>query len=304
MRKVTLALAVAAMGASAYGALPGNFPGGTNWVVHFDVERLMSSGLGPKVEERLAEPRVRKVLAAADLVFGSRFPDDIRSMTFAGCSRDRDKAVAYFSGKFDEKRLTTLASLAKDYRTVEHARRTIHIWNDVCPVRGERTVHAAFAREGLFVMSEGLETLKDAIDALDGSSAGVDLSDRIDAEAFFTVVAMDLHKLPRREPGALMLSYVTDLEYSVRATDTEVLSSFRAEITDTKTAEQILDVFEGLQALVKLHPEGYPEVAALIMRVEFSMEGTTVSASGSAGIEQLAEIAENVRRVYRELMGK
>ena len=125
--------------------------------------------------------------------------------------------MAYFSGEFDVARLTTLASLAKDHRTVEHAGRTVHIWRDVCPVRGERTVHAAFAREGLIVMSEGLETLKDAIDALDGSSAGVDLSDRVDAEAFFTVVALDLHKLPPREPGALMLSYVTDLEYSVKA---------------------------------------------------------------------------------------
>ncbi|MHC4249034.1 MAG: hypothetical protein ACYS9X_07900 [Planctomycetota bacterium] len=304
MRKVTLALAVVAMGASAYGALPGDFPGGTNWVVHFDVERLMSSGLGDKVEERLAEPRIRKVLAAAELVFGMKLPDDVRSMTFAGCGRDREKAVAYFSGKFDVERLTTLASLAKDYHTVEHAGRAIHIWRDVCPVRGERTVHAAFAREGLIVMSEGLETLKDAIDALDGSSAGVDLSDRVDAEAFFTLVAMDLHKLPPREPGALMLSYVTDLEYSLRATDTEVLSSFCAEITDAETAEQILDVFEGLQALVELHPEGYPEVAALIKRVEFSMEGTTVSASGSAGIEQLVEIGENVRRVLRDLIGK
>jgi len=309
MRRIALALAVAAMGASAHGALPGNFPGGTNWVVHFDVENLMSSGLGDKVQERLALPRNQRLLKAAEVVFGIRLPDDMKSITLAGCGHDQEKAVVYFSGNFDEKRLVTLASLAKDYETTEHAGRTIHIWKDPGRpgpgpfARGEFTVHAVFAREGLIVMSRGLETLKDAIDALDGSSAGVDFSGRVDADAFFTLVAVDLHKLPPRKPGALVLSYLTDVHYSLKATDADVLGAFAAEITDAETAARILDVLEGLQAIVELHPEGYPEVAGLIRSVEFSAEGTTVSASGSAGIEQLAEIAENLRQIHRELMG-
>ena len=45
-------------------------------------------------------------------------------------------------------------------------------------------------------------------------------------------------------------------------------------------------------------------MAALIKRVEFSVEGTTVRSSGSAGIEQLAEIAENLRQIRRELLGQ
>ena len=109
--------------------------------------------------------------------------------------------------------------------------------------------------------------------------------------------------LMRHSSGALVLSYVTDLKYSLKATDTEVNGSFSAEITDAETAARILDVLEGLQAIVELHPEGYPEVAALIKRVEFSVDGTTVRSSGSAGIEQLAEIAENLRQIRREILG-
>jgi hypothetical protein len=314
MRSIVLTVAAAALCASAHGALPGNMPGGTNWLVRFDVEKVMSSGLGDGINKRLAMPVPQKLLAAAKLVTGVAFPDDIKSVTVVGSGREREKVVAYICGTFDDARLTILASLARGYHTEAYAGRVIHVWQDD-GLRGKlrvaghvplpprvRTVHATFAREGLVVISENLETLKSAIDALDGNSTGVDFSNRVDEEAFFTVVASGLHELAPREPGALVTCFITDLEYSVKATATEVMSSSRVEITDAETAAQVLEVLEGMQALAALHPEGYPEVAALITRMQFSRDETVLTGASSAGIDELEVIAANTRRVVKEML--
>jgi len=156
---VALGLIAAPAGAVASDQLSA-VPADAQWALYIDVQRLTSSAMFKALS---GENEMTKIQGKADEFFGKLRIDpkkDLKGVTVFGRGKRDEDAVVALSGKFDRAHLTGLIKAETSHKEIPYGKYTIYCWGS--------DEFGAFADDNLIVLGENEQTLKSALDALEG----------------------------------------------------------------------------------------------------------------------------------------
>lgn len=134
-------------------------PADAQWALYIDVQKLTSSAM---FKALVGEQEMAKFQGKADVVFGKLKIDpkkDLKGVMVFGLGKEDDAVVA-LSGKFDRAHLIGLIKAETTHKEIPYGKYTIYRWDD--------DELGTFAADDLILLGENEQTLKSALDAMEG----------------------------------------------------------------------------------------------------------------------------------------
>jgi hypothetical protein len=265
-------------------------PADTQWLVHVDARQTLSGDLGNWIRSSIEQSKDKAKLDALVVMTGFDPFSDLANVVICGSSLEQHDAICYVEGRFDQQRLVTLVKAANDYEAMAHGTRTIHHWTNEGKKQGP--VFASFLNDGTLAIGSGLTAIEHALDA--GDAKIPTLSDPPSPTGNGLVLfaqADAIHRLAGADPKAAMLKRIVKSFLTL----SEQASSLRGELVltaDTATsADQILKLAQGLQALAMLNQEQEKDPVAkmLIGNLAIALDGAAVRISTSCPVQLLRD---------------
>ena len=232
---------------------PRQLPAQAKWFVHANVDQFKKTRLG-KFALRQMEPFSQK-LKPLELMLKIEFRKDIAGLTLYGTGKDKAESVVVVHGKFDRKQLAAAAEMADEHRVIKHREHVIHHMED------EKGAHyGCLKMNHTLLMSDGLKTLRGALDVLDGKADPLK-PDSIMAKAtagkhpFFLVGLVDLEALGELDADSKVFEKMKSLCFVLGEAEDNIQGRLMVQPRDRKTGEQILQIFRGMVAMVQILPE-------------------------------------------------
>ena len=258
MRRYTLiflgVLLVGVAGAKPFD--PRQLSAQAKWFVHADVDQFKKTRLGKFALQQTES--FSKVLKPLELMLKMEFRKDIDGLTLYGTGQGEAEAAVIVHGKFDRKHLTALAKTDEFmvlFGDIKHREHVIHRKEDK-----EGAHYFCLKMNHTLLMSDGLKTLRGALDVLDGKADHLK-PDSIVTKAtagkhpFFLVGLVDFEALGELDADSKVFEKMKSLCFTLGEAEDNIQGRLLVQPRDRKTGEQILQIFKGMVAMVQILPE-------------------------------------------------
>ena len=249
-------------------------PSDASWVLHLDMERLLSSNLFNQIIGEEGWDRIKNRNVSINKKFRINLLEDVKGVTVFGQGRDEEKAVACISGRFDQDHLLSLLSMDDDHRETKHGAYIVHHWG------GDE--YGAFVGNDLAVLSGSEDAIKHALDVIAGKAKNVTQSEtagpisQSPANVFLTAFARNISDLTAGHKGpALFKKAETALLYFSEQGE-NVLVAAEMAATTPEDAENIEQILRGLLALVDMYRDDIPADIKLPQDIQIDKSGNSV----------------------------
>jgi len=249
-------------------------PAEASWVIHIDVGNFATSplkdlilGKGPK--------DIRRGIKTAEGIAKIDFFNDISSITLIGSGHGEEPAVVV-KGKFDKKYLLDLMALEKDVEKSSYGK--YDIYNE------DGDENYVFAGDNLIIIGEEEDFVKKILDVVDGkaksisSSSFVSAIKNVPATTLITAAAKNVSKLVDDNEASVILKK-TGLAFFLAMEQNDLMKLKLSLETDSpETAKNILQIANGLKALVQMkHDKEVPHID-ILSKINTSIDGSTILA--------------------------
>jgi hypothetical protein len=269
-----LLIAAAGIGLRA-GTLQQNMlPADTRWVMHLDMEQFTSTQLFQLVrqDDRLGmqEP-FREVQEELNIDPYT----DLYGLTLFGTTGDESGTVICVQGNFDRKALLDRLDEHKDYLELAHGQHTLYKWD------GKQC--AAFAGSNLIYFGQSEESLRKALDVLDGFAASLVESDQlawlnqVPANAFAVAAVDNMTEMVKVHESATILKQTRMAAFLAQEQDDNLTLKVRLDTETPEAAVQIEQIARGLLAMAQLNLTKHPEAAPILQALQIRVKGQTVN---------------------------
>lgn len=308
MKKVMWTLALLAMCATAVAGPinPKDVPSEAKWVAHLDVQGLVASQFGQYVLGQLRErEQLDAKLQGFVAVFGFDPLKDLAGVTIYGTEYSPASAVVVIKGKWDKERLLGLLKQNPSYAETAHGQHMLLRWTDKPEdAQDDGVRNGAFHNDGTAVISRSEAAVKNALDVLDGKSAGT--ADVIPAAApgvFLMVAAKDFTLPANADPKARVLKRIAGGTLMAGETGDTAFANARLNTRRPEDAQRVRQMLDGGLAFLSLateevtEAEGQPPFwAPLIAGAHSAGAGNAVELKVAVNTQTLIQIAEAARR--------
>ena len=270
-----------------------------NWVVHSDYEQFNRSAIGRLFRAELVALGVEEKLVNFETVFSFHPLDDVRDVTVYGQGQEQEKAVVLIDGIFDTEKLVALVKMNPEHEEIKHGGITVHKWRQEAKPGGgpdqSPIVYGCLYTDQLIVISAGLDTVKQAVDILQGkamSATDMVFSHAIpDAEGVFCqVMAYNVSETAGPQPKAAVLRQTHELGLAVGESQGKFFVDIGLTAESEQTAQAIKKVLDGIIAFVALAGDEQPKLAALAGKVQTSCTHSTVRAHLESDPESVIQL--------------
>jgi hypothetical protein len=229
-------------------------PADTKWVLHLDFDALRKSQLGSMILTELDTKYSSKIKALQELL-GSNLLTDISHFTLYGPDSQEQNAVLFAQGRFNPQKLTALLALNPQFQKTAYGPYTLYGW--FAEQHGKNQV-GTFARDNLIAISQNQESLKRALDVLDGKLPS--LSDApwllektsLFPEPILFAAADSVRELTANQPQAALLASAQSLAFFMGEKDSLFQITLLLQMPDPQTALHVEQAFLGMKAIVTL----------------------------------------------------
>lgn len=249
-------------------------PAEAAWVIHFDLERALSSQLFEQIRQnekwdQMLEKRSRYLnkLRVDPL-------KDIRGITIFGLGHEEEQAAACISGTFDKDHLLGLLGLEDSHQEIPYGNAIIHNW--------DRNEYGTFVGEGMLLLSKSEDTLKTALDvisgakpAITGSAAGAAL-EQVPGDALFTGFAHNISALITGQGAPAVFRKAETALLHVRERGPNMIFQAEMGVASPQDAANIEQILRGLLAMVDMYREEIPAGIHVPEDVQINTTGTQV----------------------------
>lgn len=256
---------------------PKHLPADAKWYIHLDVDAAKQTVLYQTALEavRLQFP-VDDVLAQVKGAIGVNPLTDIAGITVYNNSFEKDAGAVLIYATVDKDRLMGAIAQNPGHKDVPYGKHLLHSWVDN---NDGKTKHGAFYGDGLIVMGDRDETLKRAIDVLDGGKPGGSALVKAPAKGAFLTAAADLAQSDDHNISQLLSN-----SEAATASAGETEGVFRLSLNlVAKTAEQgaqLKQLLDGVKAFAQLGAgRDLPTAASLVRQVTVGGDGAKITAS-------------------------
>jgi hypothetical protein len=162
-----LALALGLVGGPVGGDSPAQLslvPADAQWALYIDMPKLTSSAMFKALVD---EGKMARIEGKTEHFFGKLRVDpkkDLKAVTVFGRGKGDEDAVVVLSGKFDRAHLTSLVKAETSHKEIPYGKYTIYSWDN--------DEFGVFAADDMVMLGENEQSIKSALDALEGSKRG------------------------------------------------------------------------------------------------------------------------------------
>ena len=258
---------------------PSHFPQDAEWMVQLDIKALLESPTRKFIEGFLDE-NAQRSLAAFQVMSGINPTNDLDTVVLFGKGdvQKADGGVLYAYGRFDAKRLTTLAGGAKEFSNVAVGERSLLSWLD-----NDQRTYACFIDPTMVVMSKNEEQIKQALKAIDGkeASTGGSFAKVLERRKgrFLAAQANKMTQLSSAAPQLAMLgdAEALQLELAQLTEGNGLLVSLAVKAANAEKAKELFQTALGLKALVSMQAQQNPEVAQFAQNLDITSQDAFVT---------------------------
>lgn len=313
MKKLTAILIVsvllAAMPALGGPLVKSRVSSSANWVAHVDIEQFNNTQIGRLIREELRNQGVEENLTNFANIFAFHPLDDVRNVTAYGQGQNPEKAVVLIEGKFDKEQLLMVLRFNPSYEEAEYGDIVIHSWVDEKKQDPNDSnagrMYGCFYNDELAVMGAGLETVKQAIDVLNGSArnaaSGVFSQAALNAKgAFFTAAANTVGEIVGEEPEAAVLREGDKLGLAIGEIENKFYIDLSLTAKSEEAAQAISKIAEGIIAFATLSGEEQPKLAELAKAVELSCVQNTIRIHFESSSETVLSFLKEQWKIKQE----
>jgi hypothetical protein len=247
------------------------------WYLHLDFAAAKQTVLYSTVLDAVrARFPLDDTLAQVKAFLGVDPLADITGVTVYNNSFQKDVAAILIHGQITPGPIQAALAQNPDYREAAYNNHTILSWTDNNDGKHKT---GCFYGPGLVVMADREETLRMAVDVLDGAKAGGSALVKAPEAGAFLYGSADLAASEHRNVGQL-LSNTEAATVSAGEVDGRLTVTVRLTARNAETAGQIMKMAEGMMAFGQLATgRDYPTAAGLLREVKLKSEGTHVTAT-------------------------
>lgn len=278
------------------------------WLAHIDLDAVRSTTIHDKVMAKVREHRPdfeTQALIVSQMI-GMDPTKDLHGMTFYGSELGKPAGVGIVHGKFDVRRLLSLAAGIPNHKSDRHGSTELHIWT-IKSHHGSHTVAVAFKGDEQLVAADSVDRLRAALDVLGGAAPslpadgpmagnippGTTLLLRVNG-----IAALDLkckNPVARQTQSFRFVTGESEGQSFFRA---------RAEMTNPEAATQVAEIIAGARALGLLHLGDDEQGKKLVSAVRVKAEGNSMTLLWSAPADEVWDAAEKLAKQIAERMAK
>ncbi len=303
---LTMFLAFAALalfpglGASAAAAGPSGaqmsiVPADAQWVMHLDMEKLVSSALFKLLSDVKGGPGIQQKAEQFAGKFNMDPLKDIRDVTVFGRAGAGEEPVVAVSGNFDQDHILGILKTESSFKETPYGKHTLYSWD------GEH--FGVFVNDGLVLITEKEADIKSALDALEGKTKNVPASPLLSllkkesGKAMIEFALADISRLTGqvKDAGAAqalpaMLTQMQSITGFVSETGDKLNMKIEIGAESDQVATNIEQTIRGLLALMNLQ---FKEDAQFVTQgLNVKTDGKRVRIDASYLIPELTKILQ------------
>jgi hypothetical protein len=246
------------------------------WYIHLDLEAAKQTTLFNEVlTAAKAQIPIDEVVNALKTNIGVNPLTDISGVTVYNNSFEKDVAAIIIYAKIDAALLNQALAQNPDYKETVYGKHMLLGWTDK---NDGKAKNGCFYADGVIMMADKIDTLKLAVDVLDGAKPGGSSLVKTPAKGSFINASAELSQ--SNDPNIAQLLSATD---AATACASEIDGKLHIDVHLTaKTAEQaaqIKKMIDGLAAFGQLATRELPAAAALLKEINVSADGTKIMAN-------------------------
>ncbi len=249
-------------------------PSDANWVLHLDMDRLLSSDFFNKIMGEKGWDKIKQRNIRFAKKFRINLLEDIKGVTVYGQGRDENKAVACISGRFDQNHLLSLLSLDDDHREIAYGAHIVHSWGS-----GE---YSAFVGEDIAVLSESEDSIKHALDVIAGKAKNINQSEAGDpisqapADVFLWGFARNVSDLTAGHKGPALFKKTKTALFHMSEKGQNIRVWAEMSVSTPEDADNIEQILKGLQAMADMYQEELPAGVKIPQDIQIGKSGNNV----------------------------
>ncbi len=228
-------------------------PAETEWLIHFDVEKFISTRIG---DQLLNNENILGLRSKNDR-FHNKYQidilNDINGVTIYGFGKDEKNIVTCLRGNFDREYLLGLLAVEESHREIPYGKFTIHRWN--------YHEFGAFADDHLALLAQDETAIKEALDVIAGKKANITASslmpylNEIPSNAFFVALAKDISELAGLETKVFVFKKTESAFYTLTEENENIHMKLNITAKTPEDAKNMESVIRGLISLATMQME-------------------------------------------------
>jgi hypothetical protein len=251
-------------------------PADAKWYLHLDLDAAKKTVLFNEILDAVkAQFPVEDVVAQLKAGIGVNPLTDISGVTIFNSSFAKDVAAVVIYAKVDAALLSNALAQNPDYKETVYGKHLLLGWtdkNDGKPKTG------CFYGDGIVLMADKVDTLKLAVDTLDGTKPAGSSLVKSPAAGVFLCASADLAR--SNDPNiSQLLSTTVPATASVSEVDGKLEVSLTLTAKTAEQAAQIKKMADGAAAFAQLATQQIPSAAALLKEITVAANGDKVVAT-------------------------
>ena len=248
----------------------------TKWYLHLDFEAAKQTVVYAQVLDAVkAQFPLEELLNQLKAGIGVNPLTDITGVTVYNTSFEKEVAAVIIYAKVDQGLLQLAVSDNPDYKQVVYGKHMLHTWTDK---NDGKTKVGCFYGEGMVLLADKPETLKAAVDVLDGTKTGGSALVKTPAKGAFLYGAADFASVQTEDKNLSQLISNTEAA-SVCAAEVDGKFFFTVNL-NTKSAEiaaKLTKMIEGAKTFGEFATRAeHPTVADLINQAQITVDGSKI----------------------------
>jgi hypothetical protein len=252
-------------------------PADAQWVVHVDIERLVSTKL---FELIMARKDSKDILEGKNKMVEKLGIDplkDLTGITIFGSGKGEKNAVVSLTGNLNKTHLVSLVKQVKDHKELKHGKHTIYQWEDAG--------FGAFVKDNMLLMGKAEESIRNALDVIAGKKKSIKNTQlmsylqEVPKGAVIQMVVDDISSVVgKSEP---MILQKTGMAFFMAMEKDEALNLKLKMTTDTnETAANIGQIINGFVAMARMQVQSKEEIKdkalKLLDALKVSIKGNVI----------------------------
>lgn len=274
-----------------------DLPANPAWVVHLDVDALRPTAIGKFILSEMDKSENQARIAVFQNLSGLDLRNQLHGATLYGNGTDPQDGVLILYADFDPAKVTNLAKASKDPENSTYKSHTIYSWVDEKKAKhGDPQRIYGSIQGARVILGQRQASVEGALDVLDGSVSKLSSSKAFPQlgaagdTSFIEAAAAKMDFAPQA-PNAALLRLSKQGRFQVNEAQGKINATLALQATDDSTAQQMLNVGQGLIGLMKLQQDK-PEATALANALAIKQDGAEVVAT-------LALPSEDVLRLMK-----
>lgn len=249
----------------------------TKWFLHLDFEAAKHTVVYAELLDAVrAQYPLEDTLAQLKAGIGVNPLTDITGVTVYNTSFEKDVAAVIIYAKVDQELLQLAVSNNPDYKQVAYGKHTLHTWTDN---NDGKTKVGCFYGDGMILLADKAETLKAAVDVLDGTKTAGSALVKEPANGAFLYGAVDLNGATQVADKNLsqLMANASGITVCAAELEGKVIATVNISTKSAELAGQLKKMIDGVKAFGELATRAeHPTISDLLGKVQVAVDGTSV----------------------------